>query len=75
MKVVGTHIPEHEKAPIRVLLVDDHVILRQGIRVMLNKEGDFEVVGETEQDVNRNAANRCLGVSIHKLSAGCVMVR
>ena len=43
-----THIPELEKAPIRVPLVDDHVILRQGIRVMLNKEGEFEVVGETE---------------------------
>ena len=50
MKVVVTQIPELEKAPIRVLLVDDHVILRQGIRVMLNKEGDFEVVGETENE-------------------------
>jgi DNA-binding NarL/FixJ family response regulator len=50
LKVVVTQIPELEKAPIRVLIVDDHVILRQGIRVMLNKEGDFEVVGETENE-------------------------
>ena len=47
---MATQIPEFENTPIRVLLVDDHVILRQGIRVMLNKEGDFEVVGETENE-------------------------
>ncbi len=47
---MGTQIPELEKAPIRVLIVDDHVILRQGIRVMLGEEGDFEVVGETENE-------------------------
>ncbi len=33
-------------AQIRILVVADHVILRQGIHVMLNKEDDFEVVGE-----------------------------
>jgi DNA-binding NarL/FixJ family response regulator len=36
--------------PIRVLLVDDHVILRQGIQVMLNEEKDFEVVGEAANE-------------------------
>ena len=36
--------------PIRVLVVDDHVILRQGIRVLLNEEQDFEVVGEAEDE-------------------------
>ena len=36
-----------EKAVIHVLVVADHVILRQGIRVMLDTEEDFEVVGET----------------------------
>ena len=45
-----TQIPELENTPIRVLIVDDHVILRQGICVMLNKEGEFEVVGETENE-------------------------
>jgi DNA-binding NarL/FixJ family response regulator len=39
-------ISEHENTPIRVLIVDDHVVLRQGIRVILNGESDFEVVGE-----------------------------
>src|SRR6266516_3279626 len=37
-------------APIRVLIVDDHVILRQGIHVLLNGEEDFEVVGEAESE-------------------------
>ena len=50
MKVVKTQIAEHENAPIRVMIVDDHVILRQGICVMLSEEGDFDVVGEAEQE-------------------------
>ena len=37
---------EHENAQIRILVVDDHVILRQVIREMLNKERDMEVIGE-----------------------------
>ena len=31
---------------IRVLLVDDHAILRTGLRAILNAEADIEVVGE-----------------------------
>ena len=30
----------------RILLADDHPVLRQGIRHLLEREGDFEVVGE-----------------------------
>jgi DNA-binding NarL/FixJ family response regulator len=46
-----TQIAEYKKiAPIRVLVVDDHVILRQGIGVMLNQEDDFEVIGEVENE-------------------------
>jgi NarL family two-component system response regulator LiaR len=33
-------------SPIRVLLVDDHAILRKGIRALLSTELDIEVVGE-----------------------------
>jgi len=39
-----------EGAPIRVLVVGDHVLLRQGIRVLLNEEQDFEVVGEADNE-------------------------
>jgi NarL family two-component system response regulator LiaR len=34
-------------APIRVLIADDHAILRKGIRALLGTEPDIEVAGET----------------------------
>jgi len=33
-------------APIRVLLADDHAVVRKGMRELLEDEGDIEVVGE-----------------------------
>ena len=42
-----TQAIEQIDVPIRILLVDDHVILRQGLSLMLNEEDDFEVVGDT----------------------------
>lgn len=33
-------------APIRILLADDHAILRSGLKALLNMEADLEVVGE-----------------------------
>ena len=36
--------------PIRLLVVADHMILRQGIRVMLKEEDGFEIVGMAEDD-------------------------
>jgi DNA-binding NarL/FixJ family response regulator len=47
---VVTQIEEQKEVPIRVLIVDDHVILRQGIQVMLNEEEDFEIIGEAENE-------------------------
>jgi two-component system response regulator NreC len=35
--------------PIRILLVDDHLILREGLRALLNSEEDLQVVAETGQ--------------------------
>lgn len=32
--------------PIRILLVDDHSIVRQGLRALLDREKDLQVVGE-----------------------------
>lgn len=34
--------------PIRILLADDHVMLRQGTAEILRKEADIEVVGEAD---------------------------
>ncbi|MBN2026896.1 MAG: response regulator transcription factor [Actinobacteria bacterium] len=34
------------KASIRVLVVDDHIIVRQGLRLIMDEEPDMEVAGE-----------------------------
>ncbi|MFE4862277.1 response regulator [Streptomyces sp. NPDC056670] len=39
--MTGTPAP-----PVRILLVDDHAILRETLRECLEAEGDFEVVGD-----------------------------
>ena len=36
-----------ESCPVRVLLVDDHSVMRDGLRLMLAGSGEFEVVGQT----------------------------
>jgi two-component system, NarL family, response regulator DevR len=41
---------------IRVYLLDDHEVVRRGLRDMLEREGDIEVVGESASAVE--AANR-----------------
>jgi DNA-binding NarL/FixJ family response regulator len=38
---------ESETTPIRVFLLDDHEVVRRGIRELLESEGDIEVVGES----------------------------
>jgi DNA-binding NarL/FixJ family response regulator len=35
------------KQAIRVMVADDHVIFRQGVRKLLEGEGDISIVGET----------------------------
>ena len=47
--------------PIRVLLADDHTVLRAGLRALLDREPDIEVVGEAgtgEEAVERVEALR-----------------
>ena len=38
--------PEAADSPLKVLLVDDHSMFREGIRKRLEEEPDFQVVGE-----------------------------
>jgi two-component system response regulator NreC len=35
------------KSPIRVILVDDHQVLRDGLRALLEEEDDMQVIAET----------------------------
>jgi len=42
-------------APIRVFLLDDHEVVRQGLRALLESGGDIEVVGESGLAVEASA--------------------
>src|ERR1700738_2564349 len=43
---VRPHLPESRKPVIRIVIADDHPIVRDGLRKLLSLEEDFEVVGE-----------------------------
>jgi NarL family two-component system response regulator LiaR len=47
-------------ASIRVLIADDHAILRKGIRALLSTEPDIEVVGEAADGLQAVAQARAL---------------
>jgi DNA-binding NarL/FixJ family response regulator len=36
------------KSPARILIADDHTILRAGIRALLDKQPEFQVIGEVD---------------------------
>jgi len=36
---------------LRILLIDDHAVVRQGLAMMINSEPDFEVVGEAKNGI------------------------
>ena len=43
--------------PVRLLIVDDHALVRQGLRGILEREQDIEVVGEAHN--GREAVDLC----------------
>jgi DNA-binding NarL/FixJ family response regulator len=49
------------KQPIRILLVDDQALFREGLRILLTSQADFEVVAEAangEEALRQAAVNR-----------------
>ena len=45
---------------IRVLIADDHAVVRMGLRVYLSAEGDIEVVGEARNGIEAGASGALL---------------
>jgi two-component system response regulator NreC len=45
---------------VRVLIVDDHAVVRSGLRLLLDAEPDIEVVGEAGSVAEARAQNRAL---------------
>jgi len=49
MSCSAAYLPDDAaERPIRVLLVDDHPVVRKGLRALLDRESPIEVVGEAE---------------------------
>jgi two-component system, NarL family, response regulator DevR len=56
MSAPAAGVTRTRRPPIRVLLVDDHSIMRQGLRAVLDREEDLRVVGEASSADGATAA-------------------
>ena len=45
--------------PIRVLVADDHGVIRQGLRTDLGSDPGFEFVGEASDGAKESSRNKC----------------
>jgi len=48
---------EEDAVPVRLLIADDHALVRSGLRRLLEREPDFEIVGEAGN--GREAVELC----------------
>ena len=52
------------QAPIRVLIADDHAIVRKGIRALLSTETDVQVIGEASDGAEAIAQTQALNPDV-----------
>lgn len=56
--VVGGGVVEQQQQPIRVLIVDDHLMVRYGLKALLSTSQDIVVVAEAEDGAQAEAICR-----------------
>ena len=54
------------KSKIRVLIADDHAIVRMGLASLLGTKKDIEVVGEAEDGEETHCGAECHSASFHQ---------
>ena len=62
-------------AKIRILLADDHTILRAGLRILINAQSDLEVVAEAEDGRDVLRAGKCTQPDVVVLDSSLPDVR
>ena len=66
---------------ITVLIAEDHVVVREGFRKMLELEDDLEVIGEAQDGrqavalFNRGRQDATMSVTLTQLGAGTPIIR
>jgi DNA-binding NarL/FixJ family response regulator len=58
MQARGLFLPVSK--PIRILIADDHPIVREGLRRLLDKQESFQIIGEAETGVEAVARAQAL---------------
>src|SRR5262249_173938 len=41
----------HKNSPTRVMIVDDHELVRDGLRMLIDRQNDFQVCGEAPDEI------------------------
>jgi len=55
---------------VRILLADDHTLMRQGLRRILESEGDFDIVNESSSGIEAVEAARLLKPDVAIVAVG-----
>ena len=51
MDVSAPHVPTAEQTPIRVLIADDHEVVREGLVAMIDRQADMRVVAQAADGI------------------------